>query len=107
MFSLIARFLPVLNVLSSRLVNRWTSSYAILVVSGLSNLGILPESIVDKIEGLPPTQIITGCAIVLAIYTLFHLPKRRSKVEKLREEIEILKLEKELKDIKNININNK
>lgn len=92
--------LPFLSTLGSRLVNKYTGSGLILILSSLEMNGVLPEGISKSIDGLPTDKVLPYLIIAIGIWLVFHLPKRKTKIEKLQEELEILKIEKDIENIK-------
>ncbi|MGV3278267.1 hypothetical protein ACFX5K_01305 [Rickettsiales bacterium LUAb2] len=102
--------IPYLNTIIAHEVNKHTGSASILLVSGLTCLGWLPDGSAEAVNGMSDIKIIGGCLIVIALrmLTQFHIlpllkriPFFQTKLERLQYKLECVKVEQQIKDVGN------
>lgn len=101
MFTILTSFIkiPFINNLFNRLINKYTGSGIILILSVLGNLGVFPQDIVDKVDGIPANQLFLYLIIAVGIWLVYHMPKFKSKVKRLQEDVNILELKIKYKEL--------
>lgn len=106
--------IPFVSKLINHEINKHTSSVSILLVMGLSKLGWLPSGVSKYVNGLPNQLIVGFCLIVIALRLIlqFHITPLiktlfKSKIDKLQTQLECLKLQQQINQLKDNENENK
>lgn len=90
---------PFLKRIANRLGNRFTAHGVVIILLQLENLGVLPSGSANAVDGLPDAQVFGW--VVLAVGAYFVVKRHpKSKLDAAKEELEIAKINQELKAIK-------
>ena len=92
---------PFISNLLNRFANRWTAHGVVILILQLEHMGILPQDAAQVIDGLSTEKILPWLVIAIGIYFIVKMPSKteraNNRVEYLKAQIEIVKLEKLLK----------
>lgn len=91
---------PFVGNLANRLVNRYTASGIIVLIMQLETMDIMPKGISKQIDGLPINEIAIWLTLAVGIWLIWHFPKPKSKLDKIKLQIELTKAELELEQVK-------